>query len=75
MVDLMRAAQQMIATTFRPLEIFFTAGLLYLVMTAAFSCLFGSWEKRLASRGQERLRPAMCFRAWLADLASTRGMW
>ncbi|MDK2930418.1 MAG: L-cystine transport system permease protein [Bacillota bacterium] len=75
MVDLMRAAQQMIATTFRPLEIFFAAGLFYLAMTTAFTMLFGSWERRLAERGKGRA-PAMArLRRALAGLASVRGIW
>lgn len=45
MVDLMRSAQQMIATTFRPLEVYFAAGVLYLVLTTAFTLLFGVWEQ------------------------------
>ncbi|MCR4401347.1 MAG: amino acid ABC transporter permease [Firmicutes bacterium] len=78
MVDLMRAAQQMIATTFRPLEIFFAAGVFYLVMTTAFTIVFGSWEKRIAERGErgKSREPVMArLRRGLAGLASVRGLW
>ncbi len=62
MVDLMRSAQQMIATTFRPLEVFFAAGILYLVLTTAFTVVFGLWERKLAEPLQPshiRVRPTM----------------
>ncbi|MGE5572430.1 MAG: amino acid ABC transporter permease [Bacteroidota bacterium] len=75
MVDLMRAAQQMIATTFRPLEIFFAAGLFYLAMTTAFTMLFGSWERRIAERGRGRSPATARLRRALAGLASVRGIW
>lgn len=48
MVDLMRTANQMYATTFRPLEIFITAAVLYLMMTSFFTVGFDKIEKRLA---------------------------
>lgn len=48
MVDLMRTAQQMYATTFRPVEIFAAAGCLYLVLTTFFTVTFGRLEKRLS---------------------------
>lgn len=72
MVDLMRSAQQMIATTFRPLEVFFAAGILYLVLTTAFTVLFGAWEKRLTERSQSRVRPAMRLKTWFMELAGMR---
>ncbi len=75
MVDLMRAAQQMIATTFQPLEIFFAAGVLYLIMTTAFTAIFGSWEKRLADRTPRAERLTARLRGKLAGLASLRCMW
>lgn len=48
MVDLMRTAFQMYSTTFRPLEIFFATGVLYLVLTTIFTVTFGRLEKKLA---------------------------
>ncbi|HHY98897.1 MAG TPA: amino acid ABC transporter permease [Firmicutes bacterium] len=48
MVDLMRTAQQMYATTFRPVEIFAGAGCLYLLLTTFFTITFGRLEKRLS---------------------------
>jgi len=48
MVELMRTAQQMYASTFRPIEIFFTAAVLYLVMTTVFTTIFSWYEKRLS---------------------------
>ncbi len=48
MVDLMRTAQQMYATTFRPMEIFLAAGALYLLLTTFFTVTFGRLERRLA---------------------------
>jgi polar amino acid transport system permease protein len=48
MVDLMRSAQQMYSATFRPLEIFSAAALLYLLLTTIFTVTFGSIEARLA---------------------------
>lgn len=48
MVDLMRTAFQMYSTTFRPLEIFFATGVLYLVLTTIFTVTFGRLEKRLS---------------------------
>ena len=68
----MRSAQQMIATTFRPLEVFFAAGILYLVLTTAFTVLFGAWEKRLTERSQSRVRPAVRLKTWFMELAGMR---
>ncbi|MBO8127168.1 MAG: amino acid ABC transporter permease [Firmicutes bacterium] len=48
MVDLMRTAQQMYATTFRPMEIFIAAGALYLLLTTFFTVTFGRLERKLA---------------------------
>jgi polar amino acid transport system permease protein len=48
MVELMRTAQQMYASTFRPIEIFFTAAVLYLVMTTVFTTIFSWYEKKLS---------------------------
>lgn len=48
MVELMRSAQQMYATTFKPIEVFLTAGILYLVMTTIFTGVFSLFEKKLS---------------------------
>jgi len=48
MVELMRSAQQMYATTFKPIEIFLTAGVLYLLMTTIFTAVFSIFEKKLS---------------------------
>ena len=48
MVELMRSAQQMYATTFKPIEIFLTTGILYLLMTTIFTCIFSLFEKKLS---------------------------
>ena len=73
MVDLMRSAQQMIASTFRPLEVFFAAGILYLVLTTVFTVLFGAWERRLAEQSHVRVRPAVGLKTWVMGLAGMRG--
>lgn len=48
MVELMRSAQQMYATTFKPIEVFLTAGVLYLLMTTIFTGVFSVFEKKLS---------------------------
>lgn len=48
MVELMRSAQQIYASTFRPIEVFFTAGVLYLLLTTIFTGVFGIFEKKLS---------------------------
>ncbi|AYD41088.1 amino acid ABC transporter permease [Clostridium fermenticellae] len=48
MVELMRSAQQMYATTFKPIEVFLTAGVLYLLMTTIFTGIFSTFEKKLS---------------------------
>lgn len=48
MVELMRSAQQMYASTFKPIEIFATAAVLYLVMTTVFTTIFSWYEKKLS---------------------------
>ena len=48
MVELMRSAQQMYASTFKPIEIFLTAGVLYLLMTTIFTAVFSIFEKKLS---------------------------
>lgn len=49
MVELMRSAQQMYATTFKPIEIFTTAACIYLVMTTIFTGVFSIMEKKLSA--------------------------
>jgi polar amino acid transport system permease protein len=48
MVELMRSAQQMYASTFKPIEIFATAAILYLIMTTVFTTIFSVYEKKLS---------------------------
>lgn len=48
MVDLMRTAQQMYSTTFKPLEVFFVAAVLYLTMTTVFTTVFKFLEKKFS---------------------------
>jgi polar amino acid transport system permease protein len=48
MVELMRSAQQMYATTFKPIEIFMVAGILYLLLTTVFTAVFSVFEKKLS---------------------------
>jgi polar amino acid transport system permease protein len=47
MVELMRTATHISSSTFRPLESFAAAGLLYLVLTTIFVLIFGRLERRL----------------------------
>lgn len=48
MVELMRSAQQLYASTFRPLEIFLVTGSLYLILTTLFTSVFSYVEKKLS---------------------------
>jgi polar amino acid transport system permease protein len=48
MVDLMRTAQQMVSTSFKPLEIFFIAAILYLTMTTVFTTIFKYLEGKVS---------------------------
>lgn len=48
MVELMRSAQQIYASSFDPISVFFTAAVLYLVMTTMFTTVFAMFEKKLA---------------------------
>ncbi|MGB9839384.1 amino acid ABC transporter permease [Thermovenabulum sp.] len=48
MTDLMRAALQMYSNSFRPVEVFLTAGILYLVLTTLFTLIFGRVERRMS---------------------------
>lgn len=48
MVELMRSAQQIYATSFDPISVFLTAAVLYLIMTTVFTTVFGMIEKKLS---------------------------
>lgn len=47
MVELMRSAQQIYAYSFKPIEVFFTAAILYLFLTTIFTTVFSLFEKKL----------------------------
>lgn len=49
MVELMRTAQSISSANFKPVEMYFTAACMYLVMTTVFTGLFSLLEKKLAS--------------------------
>jgi polar amino acid transport system permease protein len=46
--ELMRNAQLQISSTYRPVEAFFIAGCLYLLMTTVFTTIFSKTEKKLS---------------------------
>lgn len=48
MVELMRSAQQIYASSFDPISVFVTAAILYLVMTTVFTTAFSVFERKLA---------------------------
>ncbi|AND83930.1 ectoine/hydroxyectoine ABC transporter permease subunit EhuC [Clostridium tyrobutyricum] len=48
MVELMRSAQQIYATSFDPISVFLTAAVFYLIMTTVFTTVFGIIERRLS---------------------------
>ena len=48
MVEVMRSAQLLIASSFRPIEAFFITGCLYLFMTTIFTTVFSYYEKKLS---------------------------
>jgi len=48
MVEVMRSAQLLYASSFRPLEVFFITGCLYLLMTTIFTTVFSYYEKKLS---------------------------
>jgi polar amino acid transport system permease protein len=48
MVEIMRSAQLLYASSFRPMEAFFITGCLYLFMTTIFTTVFSYYEKRLS---------------------------
>jgi polar amino acid transport system permease protein len=48
MEEVMRKAQLLYASTFRPLEVFFLTACLYLLMTTIFTTVFSYYEKKLS---------------------------
>lgn len=48
MVELLRAAQTQASATFKPFEMYMTAGVIYLVLTTVFTVIFKKIEERLA---------------------------
>ncbi|MGH4052975.1 MAG: amino acid ABC transporter permease [Clostridium sp.] len=48
MEEVMRKAQLLYASTFRPLEVFFITACLYLFMTTIFTTVFSYYEKKLS---------------------------
>ncbi|KGK87247.1 L-cystine transport system permease protein YecS [bioreactor metagenome] len=48
MVELMRSAQQIYSSNFRPMEPFFIAACIYLGLTTVFTGIFSVWEKKLS---------------------------
>lgn len=48
MVELLRAAQTQASATFKPFEMYMTAGVIYLVLTTVFTVIFKKVEERLA---------------------------
>lgn len=48
MVEIMRSAQLLYASSFKPMEAFFITGCLYLFMTTIFTTVFSYYEKRLS---------------------------
>lgn len=48
MVEVMRSAQLLYASSFRPIEAFLLTGCIYLALTTIFTTIFSMWEKKLA---------------------------
>ena len=48
MVELLRAAQTQASATFKPFEMYVTAGVIYLILTTVFTVLFKKLEEHLA---------------------------
>lgn len=48
MVETMRSAQIIYSSTFKPMEAFFIAGCLYLIMTTIFTTIFSLYEKKMS---------------------------
>ncbi|MEX0607546.1 MAG: amino acid ABC transporter permease [Halofilum sp. (in: g-proteobacteria)] len=49
--ELMRVSQQVVSTTYRPLETYLAAALIYLVMNYCLSLIGRRWERRLSRGG------------------------
>lgn len=47
MVEIMRSAQMLYSSSFKPMEAFFIAGCLYLFLTTVFTTAFSIYEKKL----------------------------
>lgn len=48
MVELLRAAQTQASATFKPFEMYLTAGFIYLILTTVFTMVFKKLEEKLA---------------------------
>jgi len=48
MEEVMRSAQLLYASTFKPMEVFFITACLYLLMTTIFTTVFSHYEKKLS---------------------------
>ncbi|MBU3159964.1 amino acid ABC transporter permease [Clostridium frigoris] len=48
MEEVMRSAQLLYASTFKPMEVFFLTACLYLLMTTIFTTVFSHYEKKLS---------------------------
>jgi polar amino acid transport system permease protein len=49
MVEIMRSAQMLYSSSFKPMEAFFIAGCLYLFLTTIFTTVFSIYEKKLTA--------------------------
>ena len=49
MVEIMRSAQMLYSSSFKPMEAFFIAGCLYLFLTTIFTTVFSIYEKKLTT--------------------------
>jgi polar amino acid transport system permease protein len=49
MVEIMRSAQMLYSSSFKPMEAFFIAGCLYLFLTTIFTTAFSIYEKKLTT--------------------------
>lgn len=76
MVDLMRSAQQVISSTFRPMEVYLVAGLMYLFLTTFFTAGVAWLERKMVWRsvpaGRSGGGGGRCMRAGRARLRLRR---
>jgi polar amino acid transport system permease protein len=49
--ELMRVSQQIVATTYRPFEIYITAAIIYIIINLLLSLVGRTAERRLTARG------------------------